>query len=583
VVYDDAGNLTKMTSASGGGFSTSYQCFDNVGQVTAVYSGSGCSGTATASYAYDSLGDLTSETTGSSTTGFTYDQLGEMITNAAPAANVVGYMYDGDGLEAAMDAPMHGWSPPVTVDSSTAIEGISCPETVMCVAVDASGNVLTYNGKTFASARDIDGSYVLDSVSCPTTTFCAAVDDDGNVLTATNPTSTWSSASKDSTAITSVSCVSSSFCVAVDNAGGALKCSTACSTLSNWSKLATSPDSHELTSVSCATTTYCMAVDSVGDFATYNGSTWTSPASVGDSGRYLSSVSCPTTTFCATVDYDGHAVLDNSGTWASPVEIDGTKVMDAIICASSSQCAAVDDDGNETNYSPSFGWTVKNLDGTTPLNAVAYPNAYFYWVVDNSGHVITDDWADAAIQMTWDSTGPMPVIASDWSDRYIYGPEGEPVEEVTTWLPPANNPIFLTYVASNSSWVVTNMDGQLASYYRYDAFGNLALGTPDSAFGYAGQYTDTGPDPSGFDNMRARWYDPVIGGFTSLDPDFSATDQAYGYAGGDPVNGTDPSGLRGGRGSPNCPDTSNAPSCCKSEWAKNKALLTDPWVPEQRP
>jgi RHS repeat-associated protein len=91
---------------------------------------------------------------------------------------------------------------------------------------------------------------------------------------------------------------------------------------------------------------------------------------------------------------------------------------------------------------------------------------------------------------------------------------------------------------------LTNTHGALVSFARYDAFGNLALGTSSaSAFGYAGQYTDTGPDPSGFDNMRARWYDPETGGFTSRDPAFAATDEAYAYAGGDPVNRSDPSGL----------------------------------------
>jgi RHS repeat-associated protein len=98
------------------------------------------------------------------------------------------------------------------------------------------------------------------------------------------------------------------------------------------------------------------------------------------------------------------------------------------------------------------------------------------------------------------------------------------------------------YEPSDSSWLVTSTAGTQLSFYRYDAFGNLALGTPASPFGYAGQYSGTSPNP-GLDNMRARWYDPQTGGLTTRDPDFSATDQAYAYAGGDPVDGSDPSGL----------------------------------------
>jgi RHS repeat-associated protein len=81
------------------------------------------------------------------------------------------------------------------------------------------------------------------------------------------------------------------------------------------------------------------------------------------------------------------------------------------------------------------------------------------------------------------------------------------------------------------------------SYYRYDAFGDLAFGTPTSPFGYAGQYADISSSPSGFDNMRARWYQAQTGQFTTWDPAFAQTDQAYDYAGEDPVNWGDPSGL----------------------------------------
>lgn len=128
-------------------------------------------------------------------------------------------------------------------------------------------------------------------------------------------------------------------------------------------------------------------------------------------------------------------------------------------------------------------------------------------------------------------------------DDYIYGPTGEPIEQVNvTSSPPTNNPTFMTYTPSNSSWLITNTAGDQTSYYRYDAFGTLAVGTPGSPFGYAGQYQDTGTGASGFDNMRARWYDGQTGEFTTRDPAFNSTDQPYSYANDDPVNSTDPTG-----------------------------------------
>jgi hypothetical protein len=48
----------------------------------------------------------------------------------------------------------------------------------------------------------------------------------------------------------------------------------------------------------------------------------------------------------------------------------------------------------------------------------------------------------------------------------------------------------MTYTPSDSSWLITNAAGDETAFYGYDAFGNLAFGTPESPFGYAGEYTD---------------------------------------------------------------------------------------------
>ncbi|MGA2037596.1 MAG: RHS repeat-associated core domain-containing protein [Acidimicrobiales bacterium] len=98
----------------------------------------------------------------------------------------------------------------------------------------------------------------------------------------------------------------------------------------------------------------------------------------------------------------------------------------------------------------------------------------------------------------------------------------------------------MTYTPSASSWLVTNAAGDEVAFYGYDAFGNLAFGTPTSQFGYGGQYTDPS---STFSNMRARWYEPETGNFTTRDPAFASTGTAYTYAGDDPVNTNDPTGL----------------------------------------
>jgi RHS repeat-associated protein len=58
-------------------------------------------------------------------------------------------------------------------------------------------------------------------------------------------------------------------------------------------------------------------------------------------------------------------------------------------------------------------------------------------------------------------------------------------------------------------------------------------------FLYCGQYRDSA---SGLYYLRARWYDPATGQFTSVDPLVALTGQPYSYAGNNPVNESDPSG-----------------------------------------
>lgn len=151
-------------------------------------------------------------------------------------------------------------------------------------------------------------------------------------------------------------------------------------------------------------------------------------------------------------------------------------------------------------------------------------------------------FAGSTTTFTWGagiSAGPALTL-SDGTNDYVYGPTGEPVEQINvTGSPPANNPLFMTFTPSDSSWLLTNVAGDQVSFYRYDAFGTLSSGVPGSPFGYAGQYTDA---TTGFSNMRARWYEPHSGQFTTRDPAYASTDTAYGYASDDPVNQSDPSG-----------------------------------------
>jgi hypothetical protein len=60
---------------------------------------------------------------------------------------------------------------------------VSCPSASFCVAVDAYGNGVTFNGSSWTAPANIDATNGLTSVSCPSASFCVAVDGAGNALT----------------------------------------------------------------------------------------------------------------------------------------------------------------------------------------------------------------------------------------------------------------------------------------------------------------------------------------------------------------------------------------------------------------
>jgi RHS repeat-associated protein len=168
---------------------------------------------------------------------------------------------------------------------------------------------------------------------------------------------------------------------------------------------------------------------------------------------------------------------------------------------------------------------------------VSCPTTTFCTANDGSGYAALYRLPQNVVQLTWDTLASTPMVVSDGSFDYVYGPANSPAEQVNLTTGTCT---YMTFTPDNSSWLLTNSAGNQVGFWRYDAFGTLAFGTPASAFGYAGEYTDT---TTGYSTLRARWYAPTTGGFTTRDPAFATTDTAYTYANSDPVNKSDPTGL----------------------------------------
>jgi RHS repeat-associated protein len=114
-----------------------------------------------------------------------------------------------------------------------------------------------------------------------------------------------------------------------------------------------------------------------------------------------------------------------------------------------------------------------------------------------------------------------------------------PIEQVTS-----GTTYYFHQDQNGSTRALTDSNGNAVRTASYDPYGTLSgsTGTVTTPFGFDGQYTDS---ESGFQYLRARYYDPSTAQFLSRDPLAGVTRSPYGYAEDSPLNATDPTGLAG--------------------------------------
>jgi RHS repeat-associated protein len=157
---------------------------------------------------------------------------------------------------------------------------------------------------------------------------------------------------------------------------------------------------------------------------------------------------------------------------------------------------------------------------------------------DGHGRLVSRSVSGETTHLTWDASTNPTALLGDGQNSYIYGPDGEPVESVSG----SEVPTFYHHDQLGSTRMLTNAVGEVTATFTYGPYGELegSTGSATTSLGYAGQYTD---GETGFQYLRARYYDPATGQFISRDPAIKASGIAYGYATGNPVNAIDPSGL----------------------------------------
>jgi RHS repeat-associated protein len=193
-----------------------------------------------------------------------------------------------------------------------------------------------------------------------------------------------------------------------------------------------------------------------------------------------------------------------------------------------------DTSGNRTGIAPGTGKsTTLTYDQANRLTGYGTSASYAY---DGDGLRMSKTVNGTKTAFAWDETGSLPLMLIDGSDSYIYGPYGLPLEKIT-----GTTPAYILHDQQGSTRLLTNARGALVATYAYSTYGKTIqhTGQASTPLQFDAQYTDA---ESGFQYLRARYYDPSSGVFLTVDPLAELTASPYSFAFNQPVNFSDPDG-----------------------------------------
>jgi len=140
--------------------------------------------------------------------------------------------------------------------------------------------------------------------------------------------------------------------------------------------------------------------------------------------------------------------------------------------------------------------------------------------------------------ITWNTAEKLPIVLTDETNNYIYGPENQPIEQISS----SGTTLYMHHDQQGSTRLLTNTSGNTETAYTYNPYGtlNATTGTESTPLRYNGEYTST---DTGFVYLRTRTYDPNTAQFPTIDPALQTTGEPYSYTMDNPLNRADPTGL----------------------------------------
>ena len=291
------------------------------------------------------------------------------------------------------------------------INGIACPSTTLCVAVDDSGHILssTHPAESAAAWKKLlptaTEGHALTSIACPSAALCVVADNDGTVLTSSDPSGgseAWT-ATRLAAIPETVGCETPTLCVAVSITGQIMTSSNPAGGESAWTSPTESVDaSHPPLVMSCAVG-LCAFTDGNGDVVsatnpTGGASEWTTANVL--PGEYISSISCPSSSLCLIALGNGQGAVyysttphGGSGEWTKYNPPSGeTTNISSVACASTTLCVGGGYPRDHHEYNADVETRHGRRPNSTP-SGLSYMScaskALCVAIESNSGNVLT--------------------------------------------------------------------------------------------------------------------------------------------------------------------------------------------------
>ena len=210
---------------------------------------------------------------------------------------------------------------------------------------------------------------------------------------------------------------------------------------------------------------------------------------------------------------------------------------------------AYDELGERTKTTPEKGGaTTYGYDQAGNLTSVERPEKESVPKIEDSyayngeGLRTSQTISGTTSYLAWDMTEELPLILSDGTNSYIYGPAGLPIEQISS----GGTVSYLHHDQQGSTRLLTGSTGTVTGKCTYGAYGaQTCEGTTTTPLGYDAQYTSS---DTGLIYLRTRVYDPATAQFLTVDPLAQITRAPYAYAQDNPLNRADPTGLCTGFG-----------------------------------